>query len=91
MATPPEGCRGSDLGQPYISLISKFKERTPMHPAPRFKPLSITLETDQEARHLIQALRLYEEYHAASSPQARFAREFLDWFHAHLRMEPEQN
>ena len=56
-----------------------------------FKPLTVTLETVQEAKHLMQALRLYEEYHADTSAEAKFAKGFLDWFRVHLQMKPEKN
>ncbi len=55
-----------------------------------FKPLTITLETLEETKHLMQALRLYEEYHADTSAEARFARGFLDWLQTHLHMTPEK-
>lgn len=62
----------------------------PMDPVLPFKPLHITLETQEETRHLMQALRLYEEYHANTSAEARFARGFLDWLQTHLHMTPEK-
>jgi hypothetical protein len=62
----------------------------PMGTALPFKPLHITLETPEETRHLMQALRLYEEYHANTSAEARFARGFLDWLQTHLHMTPDK-
>ena len=37
----------------------------------------MTLESQEEVEHLTHALRLYEEFHAENSPEARFAREVL--------------
>ena len=41
------------------------------------KPVTMTLESLEEVEHLTHALRLYEEFHAENSPEARFAREVL--------------
>ena len=48
-----------------------------MESRPAFKPVTMTLESREEVEHLTHALRLYEEFHAENSPEARFAREVL--------------
>jgi hypothetical protein len=61
-----------------------------MPPSPPFKPLTITLENLEETKHLMQAIRLYEEYHAHTSAEARFAKGFLEWLQTHLQLTPDK-
>lgn len=57
-----------------ISRTVKERRNT-VESKPAFKPVTMTLESLEEVEHLTHALRLYEEFHAENSPEARFARE----------------
>ena len=57
--------------------LSDFQDREERRKTVESKPVTMTLESLEEVEHLTHALRLYEEFHAENSPEARFAREVL--------------
>lgn len=66
------------LLRPALSDFQDREERRKtVESKPAFKPVTMTLESLEEVEHLTHALRLYEEFHAENSPEARFAREVL--------------
>ena len=60
---------------PISRTVKEWRKTVETKPA--FKPVTMTLESLEEVEHLTHALRLYEEFHAENSPEARFAREVL--------------